>query len=197
MAEGIIFRNPTDSEKKDFTDLFTKQRNYERMMRLKISEMETDYLGIRHIPFCRRCAKAEFDDAYDRLKVEIQRSRQPMDAVQERVKDLQINLDDYAKADLFEFIGESPAMENRLIDGIKRQDVDGYYFGFRCKRRGCVIKIRVPREDCVAYRENIIPQYSISKDAKRRKDADDKRKVDLKITKESKIGNVSTTTVKG
>ena len=139
MAENVLFRDPSDNERKEFHDLMHKKANYEKIMRKKINESESEYLGIRHIPFCRRCARADFEDAYERLKFEISRSNKPLDAVQEKVAALKMDLDVYAEEHRFEFIGESPAMENRLIDGIKRQDVDGYYFGYRCKRRGCVL----------------------------------------------------------
>ena len=160
MVEINIFRPQTDYEKRDFINVNRAPTSLEdNKTILQIRTLETDYLGKKHIPFCRKCALDDYKDNVLQLKKEITRSGQPLEAVKDKIEALKTDLNKYADPTRFTMFGEKESPVMRLIDGIKTLDLDGYVFAYKCKVRGCKMFIKVPIKECEKYRKDVLPKY--------------------------------------
>lgn len=156
---GAIYRNPTKEEEVSFVNLMKNRQTYDKETIKLIHTEENQSLTIEHIPFCRRCAKFDFEDSYKGLVEEVKRSGVESPSVKAKIEAMKSNLVQYKKADRFEARGEKPVSVTRLIDGIKTQDIDGYAFRYQCKVRGCGIDIKVPLKECDEYRAKVLVNY--------------------------------------
>ena len=143
MAEqGGVLREPTEVERRNYVDIMKPAYDIEFIKLLRAKEKE--YAKAMK-PWCRRCARVDFDDAVTRLKLDIQRQR-GMGVKVESVMDIG-NFDKYGSEKRFELILESEAYDKVVIAGRRENVLVGYHVEYKCNIRGCNFSVYMPQED--------------------------------------------------
>ena len=137
-----VLREPTEAEKQNYVDIMKPAFDIKFVQILRKKEYE---YAKKLEPFCRRCARVDFDDSIARLKLDIARQRGQKG--QEKIEsEIDIgNLDKYAKKERFELIMESEAFEQIYIGpGRREPKLTGYNVEYKCNVRGCNLTINMP-----------------------------------------------------
>ena len=150
MAE-TIFREQTDEEKRDFTQLRERGSDdiqFKERFRLAL-EIEESKFRKQLKPFCARCARIDFEDKVNKAITEMERK------VGYARSNINIEIPDfepYGRSERFQMIKEQDAMEpvgaaaSILAGTIVRQIKIGVHRDYKCRERGCGISIFISNE---------------------------------------------------
>ena len=138
MVDGQIIV-PLKQELKDdgYVDVGFKTKNERQKIRKKIIAKEQEFVK-KHKPYCFRCAYADLQEKQEQL---FKRGKGGKAKFEEDVK-VDLDLESYGKISRFKLLSESPVREHKLIDGIKTFIETALLKRFRCKERGCSIKVQ-------------------------------------------------------
>lgn len=143
MTEAIsIERKPMPGEK--FQRLGQKSQ-----IQLFVDELhkhEQKYTQL-HAPFDRVCAKIDFEDRYDAVRREIERTEGSISLIDTRLKIDFGDFDKYGDLNRFEKINVVEDWVNRTIDGRVQPILISMTELFRCKGRHHNIAVQVPLDE--------------------------------------------------
>ena len=132
-----IFRELTDEEKKEYTEI--NRWDYSKEFNARLTEFEKK-ATIDNKPFFRKCAYDEFNIESEKMKEELKRQKK---SVGDSVKELfdfakNFNLEKYYKDSYFELLSEQKIFEPSVMvnDGgnIKKvKEIVGFYLNYQCK----------------------------------------------------------------
>lgn len=148
MVDARIVRKATPEEKRDFHEVGAVDVSTAFRKILVAHEKKYNKL---HIPFCRVCAKFDFEDRLQNFLREQSRGRgtgfnqtEQLDVL----KDLQVDdLSEYADPSRYKLLSEKEAMEDKLMDGMRRKVKTGMFLNFQCQVRGCGHSVFVPLDE--------------------------------------------------
>jgi len=142
-----IMRNRNETEKdlkvSGFRDIrYWRSDDILQRSLAKITEVSHDYLYVKRLPFCHKCAHtavlSKMDDVEKQIK-KISQQRHPS-------HDTKINFDvdygEFGKRERFEYVGEKIIKENKLVDGLKLEAETGKYKNYVCKICGAAIHLQ-------------------------------------------------------
>jgi len=146
MTEAKIIQ-PLNEEQKSqgIVDIGTRSvrnKNYRIQYRQKIIDEEQKHVKANK-PYCFRCASLDLSD--DQARLWRTKGYRTGVSKEEDVK-ITLELKDYGNLNRFKLIGESPIMENKLMDGMRVQVETGLYKKYKCIKRGCGITVQQPIE---------------------------------------------------
>ena len=146
MTDQIgIIRKATDDEKKDFVEigapgtlnLFLKEVSKKQQVFQKLYK-----------PYDAACPRNDFELELDRVSEEMRFNPDSKVSILNK-----INLDKYGEDSMFDFIDETPVVEDKLIDNMRQSVKVGIYRNYKCKKRGHGFSIFVPIEEIDAKKE--------------------------------------------
>ena len=156
MVTESIFREPTNTEKKEMRLIGEKDIAWH--FRKKNVAKESEYTE-KHIPYCFRCAKIDFEASVSEAMREKQ-LHTDSDKEIDVDKIYNVNLDKYGAKDRFKLVRTQEVKEDKLIDGIRNSVLTGYNLSYECNERGCKHCVFVPLE---VYEERNKPKKNNDK----------------------------------
>ena len=137
MEPQEFFRQPTDTEKKDFTPIIgtrveTKWEKYRKELIVKDQEYTE-----KKKPFCFRCARSDFKKKYDDKARDLIEKKGYVDYSKLDKTVETPELEDYGKPERFEVVKESKAMEDvpTFVSGrsVHHKVQTGIHRDYKCK----------------------------------------------------------------
>jgi hypothetical protein len=143
MSETPNIIQPIKSEiDPEIIDIGFKRKTEREKFIVLLVEKEQEFVR-KHKPYSYRCAKADFEAEQERIFKTKGRS------VADRIENVKINnfdFDQYGEDKRFKLIKTEPAMETKLMDGIKASIQTGEYNFYQDKQFGNKIAVWVPVE---------------------------------------------------
>ena len=140
MTDQIgIIRKATADEKKDFVEIGTPGTL--NMFLKEVSKKQQQFQKLFK-PYDAACARNDFELELDRVSDEMRFNPDSKVSIFNK-----INLDKYGEDDIFDFIDETPVVEDKLIDNMRQSVKVGVYRNYKCKKRGHGFSIFVPIEE--------------------------------------------------
>lgn len=153
MVTESIFREATNVEKNEMRLVGDKDLAYH--FRKKNVTKESEYTK-KHVPYCFRCAKVDFEKNVS----EAMREKQLHTDEDKEIdvdKIYKVDLDKYGGEKRFTLLRTEPVNEDKLMDGIRNSVLTGYALSYECVERGCKNCVFVPLKD---YEERTKPKSS-------------------------------------
>lgn len=147
MADTII-RTQTAAEKLDYEDISNVKKikkDFKWQYRKSLIEEEQKHVEKRE-PFCFRCARRDFLEKEDSIRIQAKLKDIPLNEPKLIPKEFK-SFGKYAHKDRFKFLRKKEARDKIIVGTSKVDQIVGHYDLWVCKERGCQISVFHPLEE--------------------------------------------------